>query len=31
VTAGALATLVRGAGNCAPLDEAIEDAIRTPN
>lgn len=27
VTAGALATLVAGAGNCAPYDEAIEDAL----
>lgn len=27
VTAGALATLVPGAGNCAPYDEAIEDAL----
>jgi ribokinase len=27
VTAGALATLVPGAGNCAPSDEAIEDAL----
>jgi ribokinase len=27
VTAGALATLVAGAGNCAPHDEAIEDAL----
>lgn len=27
VTAGALATLVRGAGNCAPDREAIEDAL----
>jgi ribokinase len=26
-TAGALATLVPGAGDCAPLDEAIEDAL----
>ncbi|CAN5725936.1 ribokinase [soil metagenome] len=26
-TAGALATLVAGAGDCAPLDEAIEDAL----
>jgi ribokinase len=27
VTAGALATLVPGAGDCAPVDEAIEDAL----
>ncbi|OBJ44874.1 ribokinase [Mycolicibacterium mucogenicum] len=27
VAAGALATLVPGAGNCAPRDEAIEDAL----
>lgn len=27
VTAGALATLVPGAGDCAPTDEAIEDAL----
>ena len=27
VTAGALATLTPGAGNCAPYDEAIEDAL----
>lgn len=27
VTAGALATLVPGAGNCAPRDEVIEDAL----
>jgi ribokinase len=27
VTAGALATLIPGAGNCAPYDEAIEDAL----
>ncbi len=27
VTAGALATLTPGAGNCAPRDEAIEDAL----
>jgi ribokinase len=25
--AGALATLVPGAGDCAPYDEAIEDAL----
>ncbi|MDH6245903.1 ribokinase [Mycobacterium sp. OTB74] len=31
VTAGALATLVPGAGNCAPTDEAIEDALGSPN
>ncbi|MGB8407720.1 MAG: ribokinase, partial [Mycobacterium sp.] len=31
VTAGALATLVPGAGNCAPSSEAIEDALRTSN
>ena len=31
VTAGALATLVTGAGNCAPSDEAIEDAVPLPN
>jgi ribokinase len=29
--AGALATLVPGAGNCAPSDEAIEDAVLPPN
>ncbi len=27
VTAGALATLISGAGDCAPIDEAIEDAL----
>lgn len=27
VTAGALATLVPGAGNCGPYDETIEDAV----
>ena len=27
VTAGALATLIPGAGNCAPYDEAIEDTL----
>ena len=27
VTAGALATLIVGAGDCAPTDEAIEDAL----
>ncbi|MBV8347906.1 MAG: ribokinase [Mycolicibacterium sp.] len=27
--AGALATLVPGAGDCAPFDEAIEDALRS--
>jgi len=27
VTGGALATLTAGAGNCAPYDEAIEDAL----
>lgn len=26
-TAGALATLISGAGDCAPIDEAIEDAL----
>ncbi|WP_370069644.1 ribokinase [Mycobacterium sp. MAA66] len=31
VTAGALATVVPGAGNCAPSSEAIEDALRTSN
>lgn len=31
VTAGALATLVAGAGNCAPFDEAISDALQIPN
>ena len=29
VTAGALATLVPGAGNCAPHDEVIEDALES--
>jgi ribokinase len=29
VTAGALATLVPGAGNCAPRDEVIEDALES--
>lgn len=31
VTGGALATLIPGAGNCAPADEAIEDAVLPPN
>ncbi|SHV98088.1 Uncharacterised protein [Mycobacteroides abscessus subsp. abscessus] len=29
MTAGALATLVPGAGNCAPRDEVIEDALES--